>query len=328
MFSKKDVSSAISSNIKAQKDAERSELRRLKSEGRKKNAFNGIESEVMVFVKSDPPPSEYYEKFVQPNFDLDDSATTICNNVDNESALIEPKSTTYELINSPTSLSTDSSDQFIGTDVSNLATLITEFQEILTFPTKSPPKFVSEQLDAENQEVKEGFLLGSEAISTFTAEFEELDDEYFEEVSVKDEDETISDVSDMSFTDTIEDSNDEFSGTLTDETPFNKLIEKEITILESSSSELHIREDTVEETSDSNIEERILSLMNEDVSEIKDFLISKFGYESFERCLNMLESIDSLVETEDDEDEFLTEIQQLLGENSLPYLDLMYKLLT
>lgn len=62
-------------------------------------------------------------------------------------------------------------------------------------------------------------------------------------------------------------------------------------------------------------------------SVIKAYLLEKLGRKSFSEAIDLLNSVDSTVKSDDDEEDFLLNLEVILGNDRLPYLDLLYTLL-
>lgn len=86
--------------------------------------------------------------------------------------------------------------------------------------------------------------------------------------------------------------------------------------------------DELDSLDEDNIEDEIEYIQSKSVGEIKEFLIFKLGNEKFHYVLHLLQSINSHITSDDEEEQFLCRIEDQLGSKGLPYLDLMYQILT
>jgi hypothetical protein len=76
------------------------------------------------------------------------------------------------------------------------------------------------------------------------------------------------------------------------------------------------------------LEIEIQETSSKPIPEINNFLRKKLGSNKLEEVLVLLRAIDSFVETDEDEEDFLSAVEDILGHDNLPYLELLYKVLT
>lgn len=70
---------------------------------------------------------------------------------------------------------------------------------------------------------------------------------------------------------------------------------------------------------------KFISSLN-DVDTTRQFLIDKIGRQRLDEALSLLTSVNALIVSEDDEEQFLQEMENILGANGLPYMELMYQI--